>query len=124
MPKIRKFVGVVKAGQLSQTYRHTYIQTYRGYLIGPSASRGPKSWENLTVDFTHTSEREGVTHTSIISEMYFWNEEFGSKVMDAGVIHLPENLSDHCPVYCKFRVATANKTANELNGSARRPLPS
>ena len=27
MPKIRKFVGVVKAGQLSQTYIQTYIHT-------------------------------------------------------------------------------------------------
>ena len=38
MPKIRKFVGVVKAGQML----HTDRQTDRGYLIGPSALRGPK----------------------------------------------------------------------------------
>ena len=24
------------------TYRHTYIQTYGGYLIGPSPAGGPK----------------------------------------------------------------------------------
>ena len=47
MPKIRKFVGVVKAGQLSHTYIHTDIQTYRGYLIGPSPTAGPKGKEDM-----------------------------------------------------------------------------
>ena len=30
-----------------------------------------KSWDKFTVDFTHTSERDGVTHTSIIDH-FFW----------------------------------------------------
>ena len=40
IPKIRKFLGLVKAGQLLHTYGHTYGHTDRGYLIGPFPLRG------------------------------------------------------------------------------------
>ena len=81
-----------------------------------------KSWDKLPVDFTHTTEREGVTYTSIIDH-FFWNDEFGSCVTDAGVIHLPENMSDHCPIYCKYRlVTTMKKTQNKR--PVNRLLPS
>jgi hypothetical protein len=29
-----------------------------------------------------------------------WNEAYHEKITDAGVVHLPENNSDHCLVYC------------------------
>ena len=35
MPNFRKFLGVVKAGQMLHTDGHTDIRTYIGYLIGP-----------------------------------------------------------------------------------------
>ena len=64
MPNFRKFVGVVKAGRLS----HTYRQTDRGYLIGPFPSGVPKDerwiniWEEAYVYLfylgaTHLTER-------------------------------------------------------------------
>ena len=31
---------------------------------------------------------------------FFWNETTKLAAPDAGVLHIPENLSDHCPIYC------------------------
>ena len=88
-----------------------------------STSGLEKSWEKFPVDFTHTTERNGVTHTSIIDH-FFWNDAFGNYVMDAGVIHLPENQSDHCPVYCKFKLATSRKVQNDPKTPVKRSLQS
>ena len=60
-----------------------------------------KAWDKYPTDFTHVTEREGLTYTSVIDH-FFWNHQQGVSVKDAGVIHLPENTSDHCPVFCKY----------------------
>ena len=31
---------------------------------------------------------------------FIWPEHTGSAVLDAGVLHLIDNPSDHCPIYC------------------------
>ena len=54
-----------------------------------------KSWDSYQVDFTHVTEREGSTFTSIIDH-FIWDEGFQQHVEDAGVLHVPENMSDHC----------------------------
>ena len=76
-----------------------------------------KSWEKFAADFTHMTEREGVTHTSIIDH-FFWNHEHEKNVIDAGVIHIPENMSDHCPIFCRFKMtkssAQKQETAHEV----------
>ena len=58
-----------------------------------------KSWDRFEVDFTCCQDMLGATHTAILDH-FFWNEALGDSVTDAGVIHLPDNKSDHCPVYC------------------------
>jgi hypothetical protein len=63
-----------------------------------------KAWDNFHVDFTHFQDNGDVTHTSTVDQI-FWNEAV-DKVIDAGVIHIPENLSDHCPVYCVVDIGT------------------
>jgi hypothetical protein len=60
-----------------------------------------KAWDKYPADFTHVTEREGVTYTSVIDH-FFWNHRQGVSIKDAGVIHLPENTSDHCPVFCRY----------------------
>ena len=67
-----------------------------------------KSWDSYQVDFTHVTEREGSTFTSIIDH-FIWDEGFKQHVEDAGVLHVPENMSDHSPVYCKFRMPSYEK---------------
>jgi len=58
-----------------------------------------KSWEKFKIDFTHISELNGISHTSIIDH-FFWNVELDICVEDAGVIYSVENQSDHEPVFC------------------------
>ena len=81
-----------------------------------------KSWDSYDVDFTHVTEREGSTYTSTIDH-FIWNEGFQDYVDDAGVIHVPENMSDHSPVYCKFRMPRAEKAESNAIGKKRK-IPS
>ena len=62
-----------------------------------------KALDNYHVDFKHYQEMNGITHTSTVDHI-FWNEASEDKIVDAGVVHLPENTSDHCPVYCVIDV--------------------
>ena len=62
-----------------------------------------KSWERYSIDFTHVSELNGTTYTSTLDH-FLWNQTANSSITDAGVIHLPENMSDHCPVFCNISI--------------------
>ena len=58
-----------------------------------------KSWDMFEVDFTCCHEQLGTSHVSTLDH-FFWNETLGDNVVDAGVLHLPDNKSDHSPIYC------------------------
>lgn len=34
--------------------------------------------------------------------MFLWGEGTDSDILDAGVLHLVENESDHCPIFCNI----------------------
>ena len=61
-----------------------------------------KSWSQFDVDFTMYHEINDQTIISTIDH-FFWNEGLESKICDAGVFHSPDNLSDHCPIYCVLK---------------------
>ena len=65
------------------------------------------SWEKYEVDFTHSQTLNDTTHTSIVDHV-IWNEAFEEYVVDAGVLHLPENSSDHEPIYCVVDLLVEN----------------
>ena len=58
-----------------------------------------KAWERFEVDFTHTNDVDNITHVSTIDH-FFWNKSLDSNIIEADVLHLPGNLSDHSPIYC------------------------
>ena len=60
-----------------------------------------KSWDSFAADYSCTHELLGNTFTSLLDH-FFWDFEFSSLVRDSGVLHLPDNNSDHSPVYCIF----------------------
>ena len=60
-----------------------------------------RSWNQFEVDFTYTHDLLGQTFTSLLDH-FFWNSDFSSSVTDAGVLHLPGNMSDHSPIFCTF----------------------
>ena len=63
-----------------------------------------RSWNRFPIDFTHITEKNGRTFTSTIDH-FFWSKSVDSSIEDAGVITLPDNMSDHCPIYCKLKLS-------------------
>ena len=58
-----------------------------------------RSWEKHSVDFTHAYDIDNKTYTSTIDH-FFWSENLSTNIRDAGVLHVPSNTSDHCPIFC------------------------
>ena len=52
---------------------------------------------------------------------FFWNEKLNNKVLEAGVLNLPDKLSDHSPIYCKIDsdCAEEQKEQTPMNSSYR-----
>ena len=80
------------------------------------------SWNQFEADFTHEAENNGRTFTSLIDH-FFWDKKFGKWVEDAGVLHVPENMSDHSPIYCKINASLTAQEAVE-NQKPQRYIPS
>ena len=64
-----------------------------------------KSWDKYPIDFTHVFEWEELTYTSTLDH-FFWSEGISCNVVVADVLHLPNNTSDQCPVYCIVDIRT------------------
>ena len=79
-----------------------------------------KSWDGFPVDFTHVTEKEGITYTSTIDH-FMWNASFDDLVDDAGVINSPENMSDHCPIFCHFSLPAPKGEAKESKSKPKIP---
>ena len=72
------------------------------------------------MDFTHVMEKEGITYTSTIDH-FMWNAGFADLVDDAGVINSPENMSDHCPIFCEFCLPAFKNETKESKSKPRIP---
>ena len=59
-----------------------------------------KLWDKYTVDFTRVCYQNENIITSSIIDHFFCSLGLSLAVTDAGVIHSPDNRSDHSPVYC------------------------
>ena len=68
---------------------HNYIDEYNML----------KAWDAYPIDFTHEHSINDITYASTIDH-FFWNDIMSNNVLEAGVIHLAENTSDHHPIYC------------------------
>ena len=79
------------------------------------------AWYKFQVDFTHTSEREGITHISTLDH-FFLTDPLMEMVSEAGVIHHPDNTADHEPIYCIFSSITISKSS--IESAPRPPRPS
>ena len=72
-----------------------------------------KSWDSFSIDFTHIYELNGTSYTSTIDHI-FWNKNLTNNVIEADVLHLPDNSSDHCPVYCIVNIDNLHKTVESI----------
>ena len=76
---------------------------------------------NSSTDFTHIFEVDGVHHTSTIDHL-IWNEKLSNSIVEADVLHLPDNTSDHCSIYCHINIE--NLFPTELSPpNIREPKP-
>ena len=80
-----------------------------------------KAWDSFQIDFTHEFENDQTTFTCNIDH-FFWNANLNNKVLEAGVLHLPDNLSDHSPIYCKIDYEYAEQEEKTPINSSNRAL--
>ena len=78
-----------------------------------------KACDNYNVDFTHYHEVNEITHTSTVDHI-MWDEATNDTIDSAGVVHIPENSSDHCPIYCEMNLSHINPEETPI----RKPAPS
>ena len=69
-----------------------------------------KSWEKFHADFTYFQEVQDRTFTSLVDH-FFWSEGLTEKIRECGVIHLPDNSSDHSPIYCIMKAGNIETQA-------------
>ena len=75
-----------------------------------------KSWDTFSVDFTHSLDVQENTYTSTLDH-FFWSVGISSSITSADVLHLTDNTSDHCPIYCSVNI-------NTLHPKSRIPMTS
>ena len=78
------------------------------------------AWDRFEADFTCAHEMLGQTFTSTLDH-FFWNPVFSESVIDAGVLHLPGNMSDHNPIFCSFDVSLIKEVSAEQKKPKPRP---
>ena len=81
-----------------------------------------KSCDIYEIDFTHAREVNGVSYSSTIDH-FFWNASTGDSVIDAGVLHLPDNLSDHSPVFCIMNSGMVEKLSSQAHPAKPKTYP-
>ena len=77
-------------------------------------------WDKFPVDFTHVHEMNDTSHTSIIDH-FIWSENMDENITDAGVLHLPNNFSDHCPIFCQVDINGMKQLSTAKPNSIPKP---
>ena len=67
------------------------------------------NWDKYQADYTCSHEILGQTFTSKLDH-FFWSPLLRNSVTECGVLHLPGNLSDHCPIYCNLDSLVAQES--------------
>ena len=80
-----------------------------------------KAWDNFEIDFTMCHEMDGSTFTSKIDH-FFWSQGLNDVILDAGVLHLCDNMSDHSPIYCVLNVED-NSEAVSISENIKQSKP-
>ena len=113
------FSSVLWAGDMNCHFlrRTGHVNMIENYLNENSFVR---SWEHYEVDFTRSQETENGFSFSTLDH-FFWNEEFTENVIDAGVLHSPDNSSDHCPIYCSVKLPNIQFTNEKFVSGTEKP---
>ena len=82
-----------------------------------------KAWEKFEADFTHFQETNEITYVSLIDH-FFWNDTIDGNILEAGVIHHSDNMSDHSPIYCLVDVDSIPVEASAKDSPEANSKPS
>ena len=62
------------------------------------------AWNTHEIDFTFAyNDAQDISHVAVLDH-FFWNSLAESAIHDAGVLHIPENTSDHSPIFCTIDI--------------------
>ena len=75
-----------------------------------------RAWYKFPRDFTHIYEVNDISYTSTLDH-FMWRKNIEGNLIEAGVLHLPINFSDHCPIFCHLRVSELRKLSVKPNTS-------
>ena len=78
------------------------------------------AWSRFNIDFTSTFEMLGQSFTAKLDH-FFWNFSLDNSVEDAGVLHLPDNKSDHSPIYCTINMSAIKESITAQKQVKLRP---
>ena len=78
------------------------------------------SWNKFEIDFTYCYESDSTTRYATLDH-FFWNEMLCDKIMDAGVLHSVDNLSDHSPIYCSINLGMKSNDKIEKVNDVPKP---
>ena len=73
------------------------------------------AWHRHDVDFTFMyNDADDTSHVAVLVH-FFWNSLAEPAILDAGVLHIKENCSDHRPIYCtiNFNLVTIDKASKQ-----------
>lgn len=78
--------------------------------------------DSYPFDFTAAQERNGITTLSTIDH-FMWNQTLNNSILDSGVIHNVDNLSNHSPIYLILHKTTSMITSPHNVNSIRKRKP-
>ena len=81
------------------------------------------AWHRHEVDFTFIyNDADDTSHVAVLDH-FLLNNLAETAVIAAGVLHIPENLSDHCPIYCNVDLGliTVDKTFKHKENIMEKP---
>ena len=90
--------GIVWTGDINADfYRDTlHCKTVKAFV---EQTKFNWIWKQFSIAFTWIYEREGISYISVLDHLLV-SESFNGAIADDGVIHHPDNSSDHSPIYC------------------------
>ena len=114
-----QFDHLIWAGDLNADFdRHTKFTSLIEQYV--DAKRLKRSWDKFHADYTHAVDSGGRTFTSVIDHFH-WSSEIDNNMVDASALYLPQNMSDHCPVYRVLNIDGLNARTQVLAETQPKP---
>ena len=106
-----RFNNILWVGDINTDFsrRTNHVNSIKTFMEDNSLQ---SSWSKFSVDFTCSHDANEHSFISTIDH-FLLNDALLNVILDAGVIHDIDNLSDHSPIYCQFDVD--NVKVNEVD---------